>query len=128
MDEHYCPICGKFHGGDAEAEAVAEIETAAEVTGAEVRIAEIQADRDVKLARINAGIIDAERDQDLARAEGKAEALGEVITPPPPPDPAPVIIDAPEAIADDQADDAPPETEGSPAPAPAAATRGIGMW
>jgi hypothetical protein len=129
MDEHYCPMCGKFHGGEAEAEAVAEIATAAEVTSAEVRIAEINAERDVKLARIAAGVIDAERDTDLARAEGKADALEQIVTPPPEPAPDPIIIDAPEAIADDAPDDAPPEVgDGSPPPAPQRKARGLGAW
>lgn len=127
----FCPECGVNHHahGEAEAEAAAEIATAAEVTSAEVRIAEINAERDVKLARISAGIIDAERDTDLARAEGKAEALEEIIAPPPPPEPEPIIIDAPEAIAGDEADDDElPETEGSPPPAPKRKTIGLGAW
>ena len=133
MAEHYCPFCGDHHGGETPAEAAADevIETAAEVTSAEVRIAEINADRDVKLARINAGMMDHDRDVEAARTEGKVEALEEVIAPEPQPDPAPIIIDAPEAIADDAPEDALPEageTEGSTPPAATKKKLGLGAW
>lgn len=101
MDDHFCPFCGEHHG-HALPESEAEVDVAAEVTTAEVRIAEIQADRDIKLARITAGIVDQERDEALAHAEGENEAFREVLAPEPPEETEPaeppvvVVNDEPE--------------------------------
>lgn len=137
MDEHYCPMCGEHHAGEtpAEAEAAAVIETAAEITSAEVEIARINAKRDVDLARISAGMADAERDQELAHAEGVIDGMRDVVEtvapepePAPEPDPEVVVVNAPEADADANAEDAPPEHGSAPPEAEPKRSRSLGMW
>lgn len=124
----FCPECGTdHHAGDVIEDESPVTVVDNTVTPAEVEIARINAERDIKLARIAAGMQDAERDEQLARAEGKADALEQIVTPPEPdPEPDPVVIDAPPV--DDTPDDAPPPTEGSPAPEPHNRSRGMGVW
>lgn len=128
----YCQNCGNPL---PEAEAVTEIEAEGATDQAEiyassdVRIAEINAAKEVKLAQIAAGIIDAERDTDLARAEGKAEALEEVINPAPPEDaePTPIVVEAPDG-GDDGADGNPPPVSEDTAPPPSGKSSGAGWY
>jgi hypothetical protein len=127
----FCPQCGTDHhaGEAAETEAETPVIIDDRVNSAEVEIARINADKEIRLARIAAGMVDAERDQELAHERGKAEALEQIVTPPEPePEPEPIDIIAPTAIVEDEIDDAPPETEGSPAPVPEKRAKGLGMW
>ena len=131
-DSHYCPMCGAVHGGEAEAEAIAEVAAVEEVSRADVEIARINADRDIRLARINAGVLDQERDAELAHAEGKAEGVVETLeTLAPDPEPAPVVVEAdpepepelvPEVPAPPVDDD---HQDHEPRPPK---SRGLGMW
>lgn len=112
---NFCPGCGTALNNPATAEPAAEVETAAEVVTAEVRIAEINAKRDVDLARINArvteNITEVEQVAELAAAEATAEALESVISPPETetPDEPVVVVNAPEAEADTEDAPEPPE-------------------
>lgn len=128
----YCPDCGTGH--DCEAETGSRTDPA-------VEIARINADRDVQVARLQARmqrdeletaetIAEVQAEADVAAAVAEAEIIGDAIeTSGADTDMAePVIIDAPEAIADDAPDDAPPEVEGSEPPAAKRKSIGLGAW
>jgi hypothetical protein len=91
----YCSHCG--NPVEHETPVEAEAESVAEVVSADVEIARINADKEIKLAQIGARVEEhvSEVDQaaDLAHAEGVAEGMAEVITPPEPETPeSPVIV------------------------------------
>lgn len=132
----YCPHCGN------ETEQL--IPVASPVTDAvdrEVEIARINAERDIEVAKIAARqdrdwnetrveVAEVEAEAEVAAAVAEAEIIGDAIeasgadT-----DMAePIVIDAPEAIAEDAPDDAPPEVQGSEPPAPSRKSAGIGFW
>jgi hypothetical protein len=132
----YCPDCGTSHECIAE-----EAKTERDAIDREVEITRLNTRRDIEVARINASaardISETEAESEVARAEGVVEGVETTLDAvtggddAPAPDPEPVIIDAPEAIADSAPDDAPPETdetEGSAPPAAAPKKLGIGAW
>ena len=128
----YCPDCGNGHDCTAESRESAESD--------EVKIARINREADVAIAKLAAresretnehfeAVAEIEAEAAIETAVAEAEIIGAAIKAGIEPEPEPIIIDAPEAIADDVDDDAPPEAEGSEPPGPAAKrTRGLGMW
>jgi hypothetical protein len=127
----YCTDCGNGHDCTAESRESAESD--------EVKIARINRDADVAIAKLGARterdwnetrveVAEIEADAAVEAAAAEAEVVGAAIEAGIEPQPEPVIIDAPTAIADDQADDAPPPTEGSEPPAPKAKAAGLGFW
>lgn len=132
----YCPSCGS----EVE-QAIVLASPAADAVDREVEIARINADRDVAVAKISARqdkdwnetrveVAEIEAEAEVESAVAEAEIIGDAIeangagT-----DMAdPIIIDAPEAIAEDDPADAPPEVEGSEPPAPERKSTGLGMW
>lgn len=131
MAVHSCPDCGLVH--DA---IVAEEREPVEVT-----IARINADRDIAVARSGARQEEGwnESRVEVAKIEAKAEVEaaaieGEVIAAAleaSDVEAEPIDIVAPDMITDvdidNELEDAPPETEGSPVPE-ASKPRGLGMW
>jgi hypothetical protein len=127
----YCSDCGTGHECEGET---------GTRTNPEVEIARINADRDVAVAKLAArsardelataeGIAETQADAAVEAAVAEAEVIGAAIEAGIAPEPEPVIIDAPEAIADEQLDDdAPPEVEGSAPPEPKAKAAGLGFW
>jgi hypothetical protein len=132
----FCPECGIDH----HAAERAEREEAGHAADREVELARINRAADVKIAEIQARaastIAETEAESDVAHAEGVAEGMREVIetvapepepAPAPAPEAEPIVINAPEAVADASDDDAPPE-HGSEPPEPERKSRGLGMW
>lgn len=126
----YCTDCGNGHDCTAENRETAESD--------EVKIARINREADVKIAQVQArmqrdelataeDIAETQADAEVAAAVAEAEVIGAAIEAGIEPEPEPVIIDAPEAIAD-APDDAPPVVEGSEPPAPARKSIGLGAW
>jgi hypothetical protein len=126
----YCPDCGTGH--DCESETGTR-------TDPGVEIARINADRDVAVARLQArqareeletveAVAEVQADAEVEAAVAEAEIVGAAIEAGIEPEPEPVIIDAPEAIADAEPDDAPPAAEGSAPPEPKHKSAGLGMW
>jgi hypothetical protein len=125
----YCENCGTGH----------ECEVATEGRAIpEVEIARINADRDVAVAKLAArqtrdelataeDIAETQADAEVEAAVAEAEMVAAAIAAGITPEPEPVIIDAPEAIADEP-DDAPPPAEGSEPPAAKHRTVGLGAW
>jgi hypothetical protein len=132
----YCPHCGNevdamidFKGPDADNN-----------ISAEVRIAEIQANRDIEVAKIAARqdrdwnetrveVAGIEADAAVEAAVAEAEVVGAAIEAGIAPEPEPVIVNAPEAVADAEPEDAPPQVEGgSEPPEPKRKAAGLGMW
>lgn len=131
----YCPHCG-----NETEQFIAIAPPVADPVDREVEIARINAERDIKVAEIAARqdrnwnetrveVAGIEAVAEVESAEATAEVIGEVLAIEAGPDaPAePVIIDAPQAIAEDEPEDAPPETEGSPPPA-VKSKIGLGAW
>jgi hypothetical protein len=127
----YCEHCGNGHEC-----AVADREPA---ESDEVKIARINREADVKIAQLGARterdwnetrveVAEVEAEAEVAAAVAEAEVIGAAIEAGIEPEPEPVIIDAPEAIADDEPDDAPPEAEGSEPPPAKRKTIGLGAW
>jgi hypothetical protein len=136
----YCPECGTGHECTEEQE-----KTERDAIDRDVEIARLNTHRDIEVARISASaardISETESDAEVAHAEGVVEGVGTALDAvsggqgdDPGPGDAPVVIEAPEAIADDAGgapDDAPPETgetEGSAPPAAAPKKLGLGAW
>lgn len=129
MSAHICQDCGLLH----------DMPAAPEESDA-VKIARIEAESARELARISARqdkdwnetrieVAEIEADAEVEAAVAEAEVVGAAIEAGIQPEPEPMIIDAPEAIADEQPEDAPPEVEGSEPPAPAAKRKvGLGAW
>lgn len=133
----FCSDCGTSHECIQEQE-----KTERDAIDREVEIERLRTRRDIEVARITASaardISETEAESEVARAEGVVEGVETTLDAvtgggddAPAPEPEPVIIDAPEAIADSAPDDAPPETdenEGSTPPAAAPKKLGIGAW
>jgi hypothetical protein len=128
----YCPDCGNGHECTAEGRESAESD--------EVKIARINREADVAIAKLAARterdwnetrveVAEVEAEAAVEAAAAEAEVIGAAIEAGIEPEPEPVIVNAPEAIADDEPDDAPPEAEGSEPPGPAAKRKiGLGAW
>lgn len=127
----YCEGCGTGHECEAQAEIAA--------VDRQVEIARLETKRDIEVARIQAGvqrdeletaetIAETEAEAEVTSAVAKAEILGDAIEGGIQDAPEPVIIDAPGPPAEEIAEDAPPEVEGSEPPEPARKTVGLGMW
>jgi acyl-CoA reductase-like NAD-dependent aldehyde dehydrogenase len=127
----YCTDCGNGHDCTAESRESAESD--------EVKIARINREADVAIAKLAARVqrdelatveevAEVEADAMVEAAVAEAEVVGAAIEAGIEPEPEPVIIDAPEAIAEDEPDDAPPEVEGSEPPAAAKRKVGLGAW
>ena len=125
----FCPDCGNGHDCTAEGRESAESD--------EVKIARINREADVAIAKLAARsareelatveeVAEIQADAAVEAAVAEAEIIGAAIEAGIEPEPEPIIIDAPEAIADDD-DDAPPEAEGSEPPGRQAHPR-TGMW
>jgi hypothetical protein len=130
----FCQHCGNA------VDQVAEVIAAEEREPVEVTLARIEADKAIAVARIEAGAIRAEAasaeviaeteaDAAVDAAEVQAEVIGAAIEGSDQPAPEPLQIIAPEFTntVEAEAEDAPPEVEGS-APPEQPAKRGLGMW
>lgn len=130
----YCQHCGN------PVEQVAEAIAAERVEPVEVTLARIEADRAIQVAKIEANAIRAEAaaaeviaeteaDAMVDAAEVQAELIGAAIEGSDEPAPEPLEIIAPSFVNDVEADaeDAPPESEGSPVPT-APAKSSFGAW
>jgi hypothetical protein len=131
----YCPHCG-----NETEQFITVASPVADAVDRDVEIARINAERDIEVAKIAARqdrdwnetrveVAEIEAVAEVESAEATAEIIGEVLAAETEPEaPAdPIIIDAPEAIASDEPEDAPPETEGSPPPE-SKRKAGLGMW
>jgi hypothetical protein len=126
----YCPDCGTGHDCEAGAEGR---------TDPGVEIARINADRDVAVAKLQARmqreeletvevVAEIEADAEVESSAAEAEIVGAALEGGVEPQPEPMVINAPEAIAESGPDDAPPEVEGSAPPEPKHKASGIGFW
>jgi hypothetical protein len=127
----YCEDCGNGHECTAAGRESVESD--------EVKIARINREADVQIAKLGARterdwnetrveVAEIEADAAVEAAAAEAEVVGAAIEAGIAPEPEPVIIDAPEAIADAEPDDAPPPAEGSAPPEPKAKAAGLGFW
>jgi hypothetical protein len=127
----YCPDCGNGHDCTAESRESVESD--------EVKIARINREADVAIAKLAARtereelataetIAETQADAEVEAAVAEAEVIGAAIEAGIAPAPEPLIIDAPEAIAEDGPDDAPSPIEGSAPPEPKAKAAGLGFW
>lgn len=130
----FCPHCGspveELPGAPAAGESEAVVLARIEMDKA-IELAKIarRTELDYNETRIEVAGIEAEAE--VGAAEATAEVVAAVIESggnDDGGDQGPVIIDAPEAIAEDEPDDAPPEVEGSEPPEPKSKSAGIGFW
>ena len=128
----YCEDCGNGHECDRRGPESVESDPA-------VKIARINREADVAIAKLAARtareelatveeVAEVEADAEVEAAVAEAEVVAAAIEAGIEPEPEPVIIDAPEAIAEDEPDDAPPEVEGSEPPPAAKRKVGLGAW
>lgn len=130
----FCPHCGspveELPGAPAASESEAVILARIEMEK-QIELAKLARRTELDYNETRVVVAEIEADAEVASAEATAEVVAAVIESGGDDggeDQGPIIIDAPEAIAEDEPDDAPPEVEGSEPPVPKSKSAGLGFW
>jgi len=131
MAAHICQDCGLLHDMPAPPEESDEVKIARINREADYKIAQLSARQDREWNEARTEIAEIEADAQVESAVAEAEIIGAALEASDIPDVEPIEIVAPDMVTDvdidNELEDAPPETDGSPVPE-TSKPRGLGMW